>query len=148
MTYENRVTVFIDILGFKELLSKTVSKKNIDDESKIDEIIAAYKTIRDVWDLDEKQSEFSKRIPKNSKQITTFSDCIVISFKTEEESQIFYTLLEIKWMLMRLIYKGILCRGAITHGKLIHTDTILFGPALAEARRHRSGLASEPRVHA
>lgn len=146
MQYDNRVTVFIDILGFKDLLSKTVNNKGINKEEKIDEILDAYKLIRDVWDLDEKDSQYGKRTPKNSKRITTFSDCIVISFKTEEESQVFYTLLEIKWMIMRLIYKGILCRGAVTHGKLIHTDSILFGPALAEAYILESKAALYPRV--
>lgn len=115
MNYENRVTAFIDILGFKDILSQTVGKKDEDQPDKIEEIFLAYKAIRDVWDLDDKDNEYRKSIPRNSKQITTFSDCVVVSFRANEKSEIFYTLLEIKWMIMRLIYRGILCRGAITY---------------------------------
>src|SRR5690606_28453000 len=75
-----------------------------------------------------------------------FSDCLVISFKTSEESEIFFTLQEIKWMIMRLVFQGILVRGAITYGKLIHTDKVLFGPALAEAYILESKAALYPRV--
>lgn len=146
MNYQNRVTAFIDILGFKDLLSETVNNKGVDNSEKIDEIFAAYKTIRDVWDLDKKETDFRKSIPDNSKQITTFSDCLVISFEAHEKSEVFYTLLEIKWMIMRLIYKGILCRGAVTYGKLIHTNEVLFGPALAEAYILESKAALYPRV--
>ena len=146
MNYENRVTAFIDILGFKDILSQTVGKKDEDQTDKIEEIFMAYKAIRDVWDLDDKDNEYRKSIPNNSKQITTFSDCVVVSFRANEKSEIFYTLLEIKWMIMRLIYRGILCRGAITYGKLIHTDQVLFGPALAEAYILESKAALYPRV--
>lgn len=146
MNYENRVTAFIDILGFKDMLSETVNKKGEDNPNKIDEIFAAYQTIRDVWDLDKKETDFRKSVPKNSKRITSFSDCLVISFEAHEKIEIFYTLTEIKWMIMRLIYKGILCRGAVTYGKLIHTDKVLFGPALAEAYILESKAALYPRV--
>lgn len=146
MNYENRVTAFIDILGFKDILSETIGKKNEDQPDKIEEIFSAYKAIRDVWDLDDKDNEYRKSVPKNSKMITTFSDCLVVSFKAHEKSEIFYTLLEIKWMIMRLIYRGILCRGAITYGKLIHTEQVLFGPALAEAYLLESKAALYPRV--
>jgi len=96
--------------------------------------------------LDIHDTEYRKSIPRNSKTITTFSDCLVISFKAIEKSEVFHTLLEIKWMIMRLIYRGILCRGAITYGKLIHTDEVLFGPALTEAYILETKVALYPRV--
>jgi len=146
MIYEKRVTAYIDILGFQDILSQTIGKKGEDNPEKINEIFTAYKAIRDVWNLDVKETDFHKSIPRNSKTITTFSDCLVISFKAHEKSEIFHTLLEIKWMIMRLIYRGILCRGAITYGKLIHTNEVLFGPALAEAYILETKAALYPRV--
>lgn len=141
MNYEDRVTVFIDILGFKDLLNKTVVKGE-DQVDKINEILSAYQVIRDVWNLDRHDEEpFSI-----SKKVTTFSDCLVISFKASEESEIFHTLREIQWMIMRLIFKGILVRGAVTYGKLIHTNDVLFGPALAEAYLLETKAALYPRV--
>ncbi len=144
MNYENRVTVYIDILGFKDILSTTVDKDGKDISENINKIISAYTAIRDVWDLDD--TSLLNKIPSKSKKITTFSDCLVISFKTDEESEVFHTLVEIQWMLMRLITRGILCRGAITYGKLIHTDEFLFGPALAEAYILESKAALYPRI--
>lgn len=147
MNYEDRIVVFIDILGFKELLNETVEKDGNDNINAIDKLVDAYKAIRDVWDLDaEDKTTFIKKTAKNSKVITTFSDSVVISFSVTEKSEIFYTLLEIKWMVMRLLQRNILCRGAMAYGKLIHTDIMLFGPALVEAYILESKAANYPRI--
>jgi len=146
MQYEKRITAYIDILGFKDLLTETIDKNGKQNEKKIDDLIELYKSIREVWDLDSNMIPKNSRVPKNSKRITTFSDCLVISFFPEEKSEIFYTLLEIKLMIMRLIYQGVLCRGAITYGELIHTEKYLFGPALIEAYLLESKAALYPRV--
>src|SRR5690606_9220805 len=133
--YQDRVVIFIDILGFKELLNETIDKEGKDNIEGINKLIEAYKSIRDVWDLDKVTSgnNILKKTLKKDKQITIFSDCIVISFPAAEKSEIFYTLLEVKWVILRLISKGILCRGAISYGKLLHNDKFIFGPALVEA---------------
>jgi len=144
--YEMRVTAFIDILGFKEHIKSSVDNKGNDVTDKIELIHSAYQTIRDVWDLDAPQSNNLLRVDKKSKIITTFSDSLVISFKLDGESEIFFTLLELKWMLMRLVYKGILCRGAVTYGKLYHDEKMLFGPALVDAYTFESKVALYPRI--
>ena len=148
MNYQDRVVIFIDILGFKELLNETTDKEGNDNIEGINNLIEAYNTIRDVWDLDriDKDSIILKKTSKQSKQITIFSDCIVISFPAREKSEIFYTLLEVKWMILRLITKKILCRGAISYGKLLHNDRFIFGPALVEAYILESKAANYPRV--
>jgi len=151
--YENRVVAFVDILGFKDILSKTVDKDNNDVQSQIDKVTDAYYSIRDVWDLDDEISNENPELKKaydeiksNSKIVTTFSDSIVISFLQKEPSEIFSTLLELKWLIMRLISRGILCRGALAYGKMIHTDKFLFGPALVEAYETESKAALYPRI--
>lgn len=145
MKYEERVVAFIDILGFKSILSDTVVKDSIDDEKKIDEIVTAYESIRDIWGLDEK-SKIINTDNSESKRVTIFSDSIVVSFKAEEPSEVFYTLLELKWLIMRLLWRGMLCRGAISIGKFIHTEEFLFGPALVEAYLLESKAAIYPRI--
>jgi hypothetical protein len=148
MNYQDRVVIFIDILGFKELLNETTDKEGNDNEEGITKLTKAYKSIRDVWDLDKVSSDSSilKKTSKQDKQITIFSDCIVISFPAKEKSEIFYTLLEVKWVILRLISQGILCRGAISYGKLLHNDKFIFGPALVEAYILESKAANYPRV--
>lgn len=145
MKYEQRIVAFLDILGFRSLLDETVDKDGNDIEEKINSVISAYQAIRDIWDLDNGKvlSEFKK---KDSKQVSIFSDSIVVSFKVEDPSQVFYTLLEIKHVIMLLLYRKILCRGAVAIGKFIHTENYLFGPALVEAYTLESKAAMYPRV--
>ena len=47
---------------------------------------------------------------------------------------------------MRLLSRGILCRGGVSLGKFIHSDNYLFGPALVEAYTLESKAAMYPRV--
>lgn len=143
MKYENRVVAFIDILGFKSLLNETTRQDGSDNEENIDVLIKAYETIKDVWEIDEIYGSLSK---PTSRKVSIFSDSIVISFEVGEESQVFSTLLDIKHLIMRLVYRKILCRGAVAIGKFIHTDDYLFGPALVEAYTLESKAAMYPRI--
>lgn len=145
MKYEQRIVAFLDILGFKSLLDETIDKDGNDIEEKINSVISAYQAIRDVWDLDDSLglAEYRK---KDSKQVSIFSDSIVVSFNVDDPSQVFYTLLEIKHVIMLLLSRKILCRGAVAIGKFIHTENYLFGPALVEAYTLESKAAMYPRV--
>jgi len=145
MNYETRVVAFIDLLGFRAKLEETVDRDNTDNESRIDEIVAAYESIRDIWDLDGVPEEFESPTGE-SRVVSIFSDAIAVSFLAEHREQIPFTLLDIKILVMRLIYRGILCRGAVTFGKLIHNDRFLFGPALIEAHLLESRAAHYPRI--
>jgi hypothetical protein len=142
--YDERVTVFIDILGFKDLLAETVVKDKEISNKKIQEIADAYRIMRNILEMDEPKKGRSFR--NDSREITIFSDCVVISFKASEQDEIFFTLLDLKGIIIELAAKGILCRGAVTHGLLVHTPEMLFGPALAEAYLLESKAALYPRV--
>ena len=145
MKYEKRVVVFIDILGFRNHINSTINSTingDEDNEEAIQHLHNALMVIRDVMDLDKEPEE---RIAK-SKVITQFSDSIVISHIVSEPSEILYTLLEIQWLVSNLAFKGILCRGAIAVGKLIHNDKIIFGPGLVKAYEAETRAAMYPRV--
>ncbi|MBC53514.1 MAG: hypothetical protein CMQ34_06705 [Gammaproteobacteria bacterium] len=143
MKYENRVVAFIDILGFRSLLSETTDSKDNDVESKIEEIVSAYQAIKEIFVVDESMEKSGISM---SKKVSIFSDCVVVSFKAEEPGEVYYTLLDIKHLIMQLVYRKILCRGAVSIGKFIHTDDYLFGPALVEAYTLESKAAMYPRV--
>lgn len=145
MKYEQRVVAFIDILGFKTLLDGTLGKDGNDNEDAIDAVVSAYEEIYDIWNLDEGLNIYNSK-PSQGKKVSIFSDCVVVSFEIDRPSEVFYTLLEIKWLIMRLIDRGMLCRGAVSMGKFIHTDRYLFGPALVEAYMLESKAAMYPRV--
>ncbi|NVM66848.1 hypothetical protein FHW88_005166 [Mucilaginibacter sp. SG538B] len=143
--YEERVTVFIDILGFKDLLAETVSRDEVQNQAKVQEIAGAYRIMRNVLEVDTTEKR-RVDLKKDSRQITIFSDCVVISFKADQPDEIFFTLMDIQGMIIELAAKGILCRGAITHGALVHKPEMLFGPALVEAYLLESKAALYPRV--
>lgn len=141
MNYENRVTIFIDILGFKEIIKGTVDSEGNGVEEKIDFLNRTMLSMREILNIDKPDEHFAK-----SKQITQFSDSIVISFNANEESEIYFTLTEIKNLIINLALSNIICRGGIAYGKLIHNDKVLFGPAMVEAYETESKAAMYPRV--
>ena len=146
MKYEQRIVAFIDILGFSDIVNDTIDKKNGEDiENKINDVVSAYRVIHDILDLNEKSDKLSSR-SNQSKKVAIFSDSIVISFKFEEPSEVFFTLMELKWLIMQLLSNGWLCRGAVSLGKLNHTDEYVFGPALIEAYLLESKAALYPRI--
>jgi hypothetical protein len=137
-TYENRVVLFLDILGFKNILSKTVDKSG--DKDVPEKILALYKVLYEMTD------DISVRTSNTTKVITQFSDSIVVSFEEDEPEEIFLLFEEIQKLIIKLVSSLIICRGAISYGKLIHTEEIIFGPALVDAYETESKAAMYPRV--
>lgn len=135
--YEERLVAFLDILDFRGLINATVDKDGNDVSTAIEAVEAAYQIIHSNWDADD---------PHTSKRVTIFSDSIVISARADEPSQLFWTLLEIKHLLMSLVGHGILVRGAVVQGKLLHDEKRVFGPALVEAYVLESKAALYPRI--
>jgi len=139
--YENRIVAFIDLLGFKEIIMDTVVGKNMDNTENIGKVHELLLAMRRSLDIDEGYNEFIK-----SKQVTQFSDSVVISFLHDEESAVFWTLFEIQCLIVEIVSKGFLCRGGLTSGKLIHTNKLLFGPAFIDAYLMESKKAIFPRI--
>lgn len=139
MNYEDRIICFLDILGFRSHISSSVDKIDGDNTEKIKEIAGVFASIREYLNIDCPDD-------RQGKEITQFSDSVVISFPAYSESGVFDALLEILWVQMSLAQKGYLCRGGITRGRLIHTPKLLFGPAMIEAYTLESKAALYPRV--
>jgi hypothetical protein len=141
MNYENRIIAFIDILGFRSIIEKTIDQEGNDIREKINDLNDILLLIRDILDIDKPENIFS-----DTKKVTQFSDSIVISFLAGEESEVFHTLLSILWVIINFVDHGILCRGGLAYGKIIHNDKVLFGPALIQAYETESKAALFPRV--
>ncbi len=138
MEYEERIILFIDILGFKELIDSTVDKDGNAIPKKVKEVASLLKLPDEIF---RDHPEIQK-----SKIITRFSDCIVVSFKYHEESEVFYTLLDIVHLHMNFISRGAIFRGALVKGQICHTEDLIFGPGLVEAYLRESRAAVYPRV--
>jgi hypothetical protein len=139
MNYEDRVVCFLDILGFRSHVADTIKPDGAEAKDKTDLLIKAFDGIRNILDIDRPEK-------REGQEVTQFSDSVVISFRANEESGVFYALLNIMWVQLNLVFKGILCRGAVARGKLVHTPKVLFGPGLVDAYVLESKAAIYPRV--
>lgn len=139
MKYEDRIVCFIDILGFQEHIKKTDTGDDDLNSNNIENIAGAINAIRYFTDMDKPEDN-------EGKQVTQFSDSLVISFLSDEESGVFYSLLSLLWIQVSLARRGILCRGGIVRGKLVHTEKHLFGPAMVTAYKLESKAALYPRI--
>lgn len=141
MKYEDRIVCFIDILGFRNKVKNTIDKSGIEQEDQIKKINSVFMVARDILDMDSPSPKFLE-----SKVITQFSDSIVISFKVDEKTAVISTLSEIQHLIANFISRGFLVRGGIALGKLIHSEKVVFGPALIKAYDTESKAAMYPRI--
>lgn len=139
MQYESRIVCFIDILGFGDAVYKTIDAEGKAKSAEIKNVQSMLNRLQDTVEADQNDKA-------EGKQVTQFSDSVVISYKDTHESAVFWMLVEILWAHINLSVHGFLCRGAVVRGPLIHTDKLLFGPALNDAYKLEKGAALYPRV--
>ncbi|MBL7006122.1 MAG: hypothetical protein ISR78_03450 [Spirochaetia bacterium] len=114
----------------------------MDNIENIRELCSAFERIADLMGVNEEPEDAAP-----SRRVTQFSDSIVISFKQGESKVEFrYLLKELLFLHIELIRKQILIRGGVSYGPVIHTDKILFGPAMIHAYRVESLAAVSPRI--
>lgn len=132
VTYENRLILFLDFLGFKEIVDRTMT-----DSELLERVLVAIDEIGELAD----DSAFRK-----SQRVTQFSDSIVVSYHVNEESAVFWLLNQVAFCIINLVGMGFLVRGAITSGDMLHSDRYLIGPAMVRAYELESKHAKYPRV--
>lgn len=127
--YEDRIVCFLDLLGFKDTVSKSGENTEV------------FNRINTALDL------FLNFEKDQSTQVTCFSDSVVISFLVNDKSMLFHTLLNLQYLIFDILTKSsLLVRGAISYGKLVHTDTKIFGEGLIKAYELESKFAIYPRI--
>lgn len=131
LEYEQRLILFLDFLGFRAIVKETVASPT--------RLKALLRAIGFLSELKPDEADVGK-------SITQFSDSVVVSYPVTETSSVFNLLFEVALMIIDLAYAGYLLRGAITVGKLIHTDEYLVGPAMIRAYEMESRDAKVPRV--
>ncbi|MCL3782705.1 hypothetical protein EMN47_20150 [Prolixibacteraceae bacterium JC049] len=139
--YENRIVLFLDILGFKKIVGDTLKKtKESEEEEIIEKTSFIIETIKEM-------TEVAQMTPKEtSKIVTQFSDSIVISFNADDQKEIPRLFFNLQRLIAKLIAREVLCRGAISYGPLYHKESLIFGPALVDAYETESQAALYPRV--
>ncbi|MEK3977302.1 hypothetical protein MKZ20_21955 [Psychrobacillus sp. FSL K6-2684] len=137
--YEERVIVFIDILGFREHINLSVKEP--------DYFIKLRDVLNYISSYQKKNYGDGFRAQKDiGKEVTVFSDSVVISYPVELPGSVYYLLMDIIYLQLDMLQAGILFRGGVTVGKLCHDDNIVYGPAMNEAYELESKVAVYPRV--
>jgi len=130
--YEERLILFLDFLGFREIIQKSV-----DDASQLEAIVDAITAMASLAD----ESDV-----RTTQKITQFSDSLVVSYRIDEPSAVFWLLNSISFIIINLAVRGFLVRGGVAVGKLYHTDDMILGPGMNRAYELESKHATYPRV--
>ena len=129
--YEERYVAFIDILAFRPLVNRA------EEDAKLLERLASVLEEQEMYSaLETNMDSLGKNDPKgffqNMFRMSTFSDSILISTKINPIGLGLITMLS-TIICNRLLHQGIFTRGAISRGKLIHTNAIALGSGLIKA---------------
>ncbi|MGL5981950.1 MAG: hypothetical protein ACRCZR_01370 [Cetobacterium sp.] len=158
INYEKRIVAFIDILGFKQMVIDSEKDGNEEKIQSIDKALEFFKKFKgktfkysELIDIEE---DAQKKGVENFRinellEINYFSDSIIISVKVEKEriNEILSTFIVYIAALGNLLIKnGILIRGGIDMGNLIHKNGKVFGSALIKAYNLESAIAIYPRI--
>lgn len=120
--YDERVVLFLDILGFKTLIDRQQQ-----------EIVAEALTAT--------ATQYSEKI-----QTSAFSDNVAVSMKIADGCELVQIIQFSSYLAWLLLHKGVLSRGGISVGKLHHNNGIIYGPALNAAYELESQVAVYPRI--
>ncbi|MDF3033200.1 MAG: hypothetical protein K0R76_154 [Alphaproteobacteria bacterium] len=141
LQYENRVVAFLDILGWGNMIMKS---------SKDPELTRNLGIALNLYQGYAEMTEWTTRLGAEERwpgdpQITHFSDSILISVLSDNNAS--HVLLNyLQGIVMSLLNLGLLIRGGITLGQLIHRGPMAYGPALNQAYHLESTIAKFPRI--
>lgn len=161
--FRQSVVAYIDLLGFKDLITKnsgTKLREGLELLKKIRYFVGDYTEYheRDIGHCDLSKYKLRTTPPCDitfyRPAVSTFSDSIVISYPYGEQTNSQLSLGGVLNLLYQLINKiavlaldlGILIRGAITTGLFYHHDNIVLGNPLISAHELESKTAIYPRV--
>lgn len=132
--WTERIAAFIDILGFSDLIHA------MGQDPDIQQTVAP--ALGDVVDAEPPGGRGDgQREP--GLEMTSFSDCTLISSPPGGE----WTLINVVRVLtLDFLRRGILTRGGVSSGLLLHSGRIVFGPALTSAYDLERSEAKTPRI--
>jgi hypothetical protein len=146
LEYETRLLAYIDILGWTELIGKSVSQPKI-----LQELNEALRHFQFQTKAREAAKEFfnrggvDKRAGEMVVDVTHFSDLIVFSCPVKSIAAIGF-LLNVQQTCYHLLSIGHYSRGAVVVGEVAHKGNVIFGPALVEAYKLERDVAKYPRI--
>ncbi len=140
LTYETRICAFVDILGFGRTVKGSVNEAGEPIAQEINRIASFLKAL----------VHYTRPIGpgdlRSDRMVTQFSDSLVISYPCTAESEVFFSLLDLLHCCLAGVRSNLLLRGGVAVGPMLHTDDIVFGPALVSAYEMESKQAFFPRI--
>ena len=152
-----RLIAFIDNLGFKNLVKNNNSDKVLQILISFQNEVKTVSYFEKYLKEKKKANEFTKQqerisfgdLKKQDRQISLFSDLIVISYSNHRDN-IGHSVNEMIEKLNDLQIKlrpfNVFVRGGISYGELYHKGNICFGDALIKAYDIESKIAIFPRM--
>lgn len=134
--YEYRLVAFIDLLGFKDLVSTFETQPNIFEWT--------LSKLRALDAMKQMVYGFPEELDVHM-EYTVFSDSIVLSSRIPEDP-VNTSLYQIAFTCSMLLRAGLFARGAIVDGYLYHKDNIILGQGMIDAYSQESTKALYPRV--
>lgn len=125
--YEKRAVLFLDILGFSELVKSGKERR----------LLAALQHV---------QGRAIEAHEGGKVDFTAFSDCIVVSTPLLTGSGALRLAKYARLLALDLLSHGFLTRGAVVVGDLYHEGGIVLGPSLVTAYHLESKKALYPRI--
>jgi hypothetical protein len=132
--YEGRLTAFLDILGWRSAIDQT--RRDVELVKTLGVALSALSRHADVTEsLEAKRRSMGLPVDRLDSQATQFSDSIVYSIMAEShdwEAQL-ALIAQLSVITEELRDAGLILRGAVTWGPLVHKAKVVFGPALVSA---------------
>lgn len=138
IVYKSRYIAFLDILGFKNLVCQ--SESNQQTLNIINEALDYTSRVQN------ENYEGDWSMVDLGKQVSVFSDSVVISYEMTRPGAGFFVLMDLIYICNDLLGVGIPVRGGVTVGLLVHQNNKCFGPAMVEAYGIESEVAIYPRI--
>jgi len=137
------VVAFVDILGYKELITYSNNSQGT-----LDKLHAALQKGHQLIDPSEKNPVIIKLGKKDRYAIRAFTDNVVIGYpiKDDAEVELGSIFTHLSYFQMALTMEGFFIRGAISIGELYMDDITVFGDGLIEAYEGEKSLARDPRI--
>jgi hypothetical protein len=135
MEYQDKFIAYIDILGFKKLVEDSENGTGLP-LPKLIELLQLLGTSEDISRLKKNGPIIcpgSKYFQRDLNfKLSQISDCVVVSSEVSPAGVI-NLVSYCAQVVLRLLEKGIMCRGYITKGSIYHTDSQFIGSGYFEA---------------
>jgi hypothetical protein len=151
--YESRWLLYVDILGWRELIAAGVDPRLLEIVERIHRVAeGSNENVRQHYIArDGKYEEWAPGIAGKVKvnplflqhQFGAFSDHFVFSMPATYGA---WFLNSASKLVIDLLHSGVLTRGAAVIGDLYHRDNVIFGPALVEAAEIEAREGIFPRI--